>query len=202
MNILSSIDLPRYDFTAVGNMNILSSIHLPHYDFTVLGNIISIFVSMFAIFFIFLISYSTVRVFEIREKEEKFIEHEIALYAEHVTEHERSMHEAKGASRNPRWDKVLNLVFSANSANWRLAVIEADSMLDALMDQMSFKGENLGEKLKNADRDRFYGLSLAWEAHAVRNKIAHEGSSFNLSGNEAKRVITLYEQIFREFGYI
>ena len=62
--------------------------------------------------------------------------------------------------------------------------------------------ENLGEKLKSANQDTFRSLSAAWEVHIIRNKIAHEGQEFELSQHEAKRVITLYEQIFREFGFI
>ena len=75
-------------------------------------------------------------------------------------------------------------------------------MLDSLMTQLGFKGESLGEKLKSADRDKFRSLTSAWEVHTLRNRIAHEGLSFTISHYEAKRVIALYEQIFREFGYI
>src|SRR3989344_3650101 len=40
------------------------------------------------------------------------------------------------------------------------------------------------------------------QAHAVRNKIAHEGAAFMLPEREAKRVVGLYEAVFREFKYI
>jgi hypothetical protein len=75
-------------------------------------------------------------------------------------------------------------------------------MLFDLLVQLNFKGESLGDKLKSANRDNFHSLSLAWEAHNIRNKIAHEGSSFELPLREAKRVISLYESIFQEFGFI
>ena len=93
-------------------------------------------------------------------------------------------------------------LFSQHASDWKLAVIEADSMLENLMGQLGFAGENLGDKLKSATQESFKRLSSAWEAHAVRNRIAHEGASFELSQHEAKRVIALYEQIFREYGYI
>jgi hypothetical protein len=178
----------------------LPHIALPH--FTVLGNILSVLLSIFAIYFIFLISYCAVRIFEIRKKEKEHLEHEIALYAEHKKEHKNSLGASEERSKNMRWNKVLQLIFSENSANWRLAIVEADSMLDTLMSQIGFKGENLGERLKNADRDRFDDLTLAWEAHNVRNKIAHEGSSFEVSKHEARRVIAIYETIFRGFSFI
>src|SRR3989338_7210346 len=96
----------------------------------------------------------------------------------------------------------LYVFLSINENDWKLAVIEADSMLFDLLTQMGFKGENMGDKLKEANQSNFRSLNLAWEVHNIRNKIAHEGSSFELSLHEAKRVIALYEQIFQEFGYI
>jgi len=108
----------------------------------------------------------------------------------------------KYLSENERWRKVLDYLFSANGADWKLAVIEADAMLEALLDQLGFKGETFSDKLKTADPEKFHSLPAAWEVHAIRNRIAHEGSEFSLSQHEAKRVVALYESIFRQYGYI
>ncbi len=156
----------------------------------------------FSLFFITIISYTTIRMFEIRKKEHKHLEHEIAEYARHQAEKEKKIQQGEEVSRNPRWLKTLSYLFSQHSSDWKLAIIEADSMLEDLMDQMGFKGETLGDKLKGATQENFRGLSSAWEAHTIRNRIAHEGLTFELSQHEAKRVIALYEQIFREYGFI
>ena len=107
-----------------------------------------------------------------------------------------------GVSQNERWNKTLTYLFSDSSSDWKLAIVEADAMLEDLSRDLGFKGDSLGERLKMANQDNFRGLSSAWEAHAVRNRIAHEGLNFELSHHEAKRVIALYEQIFRNYGYI
>ena len=75
-------------------------------------------------------------------------------------------------------------------------------MLEILLDQLGFKGESLGDKLKSANQENFPYLTIAWEVHTVRNRIAHEGLSFEISHHEAKRLIALYEQIFHSFGFI
>ena len=155
-----------------------------------------------SLFFLSLVSYSLVRMFEIRKKETKHLEHEIAEYAHRQAEREKKLQEREGVSKNERWTKTLSYLFSQHSSDWKLAVIEADSMLENLMDQLGFKGENLGDKLKGANQDNFRNLSSAWEVHTIRNKIAHESSAFELSQHEAKRVIAIYEQIFRDFGFI
>lgn len=155
-----------------------------------------------ALFFITLISYCIVRLLEIRSKENKHLKHEIAEYAHKEAERLKKLQGEEGGSKNARWIKTLSYLFSQHSSDWRLAVIEADAMLESLLDQMGFKGENLGEKLKTATTQNFRGLNSAWEVHTIRNRIAHEGAAFPLSQHEAKRVIAIYEQIFREFGYI
>jgi hypothetical protein len=155
-----------------------------------------------AIFFLAIICYSIVRLLEIRKKEHAHLHHEIEEYAHNKAEYEKRLKEEVGGSKNERWGKTLDYLFSQHGSDWKLAIIEADSMLEDLLDQMGFKGENLGEKLKSANQDNFPQLSTAWEVHTVRNKIAHEGLAFELSQHEAKRIIALYEQIFHAYGFI
>jgi len=140
-------------------------------------------------------------VLEIRKKEKEHLEYEIAEYAHHQEEKAKAS-DGSGNFRNERWEHVLEYLSSSNPSDWKLAVLEADTMLEDLTDQMELSGENLGERLKVADREKFKTLDDAWEAHIIRNKIAHEGSQFDLSQHEANRVITLYENVFREFGHI
>ncbi|OIO29901.1 hypothetical protein COX93_02565 [Candidatus Nomurabacteria bacterium CG_4_10_14_0_2_um_filter_30_12] len=158
-------------------------------------------VSIFAVFFIAIIVYTTIRMFEIRKKEHEHLHHEIAEYAHNQALKEKEI-QFSGVFKNERWKKVLDYLFSINENDWKLAIIEADLMLFDLLIKLGFKGETMGDKLKEVDRDSFRSLNSAWEVHNIRNKIAHEGSSFEISLHEAKRVIALYEQIFQEFGYI
>ena len=175
----------------------------PSYHVPYLGNGIKLAFAFLSIFFIFIITYTFIRMLEIRKKEHEYLHHEVHEYAQkHKIEEMKKWERGGGEFFNKRWNVVLEYLFSENSGDWKLAVIEADGMLDALLDQLGFKGENLGEKLKSANQESFRSLSYAWEVHIIRNKIAHEGSDFELSQREAKRVIALYEQIFREFGYI
>jgi len=42
----------------------------------------------------------------------------------------------------------------------------------------------------------------AWEAHKVRNKIAHEANRYEISKGKAEQTIKLYEKVFKELGYV
>lgn len=132
----------------------------------------------------------------IQKKIDALMEQEEELYKERAAAY------AQGGAANPRWQEILELVNSDNPGNWRLAVIEADVMLDDLMKRLGYLGDTLGERLKSVDSATFASLQQAWEAHRVRNQIAHEGSDFVLTQREARRVIDLFRQVFQEHGVI
>jgi hypothetical protein len=103
---------------------------------------------------------------------------------------------------NSRWAQVEKHLESENQNDWRLAIIEADIMLDELVKSMGYQGDSLGERLKGVEQSDFTTIDAAWEAHKVRNQIAHAGSDFILTQREARRVLALYRQVFQEFQYI
>ncbi|MFA6177860.1 MAG: hypothetical protein WC694_03135 [Candidatus Paceibacterota bacterium] len=155
-----------------------------------------------AMFFLTIICYVIVRMLEIRAKEHKYTHDEIHEYAHKKEQEEKKKREESRGSKNERWVKTLSYLFSQHASDWKLSIIEADSMLESLMEQLGFRGETLGDRLKMANQENFPNLTIAWEVHTIRNRIAHEGLNFEVSQHEAKRVIALYEQIFHEYGYI
>lgn len=100
---------------------------------------------------------------------------------------------------HPRWAIVEGYMSSTTEALWRIGVMEADNMLREVLLDRGYVGEDVGEMLRSA---HFKTVNLAWEAHLVRNKIAHEGSNYTLTEREARRVFTLYESVFLELKAI
>jgi hypothetical protein len=103
---------------------------------------------------------------------------------------------------NENWERIQSHINSPNPSDWRLAILEADIALDEILNKIGVPGDTIGDKLKNVERSDFTTIDSAWEAHRIRNRIAHEGADFDLNEREARRVIALYEQVFREFHYI
>jgi len=99
-----------------------------------------------------------------------------------------------------KWEVILDHANSDNQAEWKLAIIEADNVLDELLKEIGYGGETLGDRLQSLDGSTFRTLSGAWEAHKLRNTIAHE-QGLELSRRDAKKAIKLYEDTFRELGY-
>ncbi|MDE1924810.1 MAG: hypothetical protein KGH79_01360 [Patescibacteria group bacterium] len=111
-------------------------------------------------------------------------------------------HDDTQTPRNPRWEHVLGLAGSSLESDWRRAIIEADIMLDNLLTERGYRGESLGDKLKNANPLQFTTLDLAWKAHKVRNDIAHRGATLSLTSRDARATIDMYRRVFEEFDYL
>jgi hypothetical protein len=103
---------------------------------------------------------------------------------------------------NERWMHIVQLLQSHNQNDWRQAIIEADIILEEMLEKMGYDGVTIGDKLKNVEPSDFLTLNQAWEAHKVRNRIAHMGMEFKVSHAEAEKVINLYQEVFDEFYYI
>lgn len=103
---------------------------------------------------------------------------------------------------NPKWQRVIDHVESTNENDWRLSILEADILLDDLLDTLGLPGDTMGDKLKAVNKGDFQTIDNAWEAHKVRNQIAHEGSDFVLTQREARRIVELYRAVFEEFKVI
>ena len=141
------------------------------------------------IFFIGAIVYCTVRLNQIREEEEPQYE---TIEPEKEEDH----------VEHSRWKHVLSLADGSQESDWRQAIIEADIMLDDVLRAREYPGDTIGERLQTIKPVKFPALEGLWEAHKVRNQIAHEGSAFDLSETLAHRTIARYEVVFREFKAI
>lgn len=101
-----------------------------------------------------------------------------------------------------RWQEIKDRLDSQNSSDWKLAVIEADSLINDILKKAGKEGENLGERLKNIEPSDFDNLQNVWEAHKLRNRIAHEPADFKLEKFEAERAIRQFEEALKELKYI
>lgn len=110
-----------------------------------------------------------------------------------------AMHDAP---KNARWENVVDLANSTHESDWRRAILEADSMLAELLTARGFPGEDIGEQLRGINPEHFATIDMAWEAHRMRNRIAHDGESFVLTERDVHGTIDQFKRVFEEFDYI
>lgn len=127
------------------------------------------------------------------------VEHE-GFHALEAESHAAVPHEQ--AAKNPRWEAVEILAGSPNESDWRRAILEADIILGLLLTERGYVGASIGEQLKNANPLQFTTIDSAWEAHRMRNALAHLGEAFPLSDRDTRATVEQYRRVFEEFGYI
>ncbi len=137
------------------------------------------------------ILYCTVRIMQIRR-------------IEHANFHRHAHHAPpEDVPRTRlRWNRIMEHANTEDEHQWRLAILEADILLNELLDVLGYKGEMMADKMKMVNRANFNSIDEAWEAHKVRNRVAHEGSESPLSEREKNQVISQYARVFKEFGFI
>lgn len=104
--------------------------------------------------------------------------------------------------KNERWERVEQYMASLNVSDWKIAILEADNILDDVIERMGYKGANLGERMKTIEASDFPYLEEAWQAHKMRNTIAHKGTDYELTRSEAEQTINIYHRVFKELGYL
>ena len=97
------------------------------------------------------------------------------------------------------WEYVeLHLLQNADV----LAVSEADKVFDAALRLKRFRGESLGERLKNAEKAFPYDLyQQIWSAHKLRNRLAHEVGA-NVSRPEAQLAVSTFRTALTYLGVL
>lgn len=161
-----------------------------------------VFSTLLVIAFITLILYVIVRMYEIRKEDEKkkqVIPVPMTTLAVRGTS---SAGEVGGVIKNDTWFSIRERLLSENNSDWKLAIIEADIYLDKVLDDKGFHGDTTGDKLKQVTPDKLPSIQLAWAAHMVRNRIAHQGAAFVLTRPEARRLLSYFETVFTELGVI
>ncbi len=148
------------------------------------------------------IIYTKIRLSQVRSSEEKFYKEQSISKEGRKLLGLAGHEQTTGSAHEGRWKGVMSAVSSENSNDWRQAVLEADIMLDDAITSKGYTGDGVGEKMKQVQKGDINSIDDAWEAHKVRNRIAHDGADFDLSQREAKRAVGLYEKVFKELGYI
>lgn len=125
----------------------------------------------------------------------------------HHHEHEKykaiPVEEEEAEGRMVQWKVVLEHVISENPAEWKLAILEADNMLDEILEEQGYLGDTLADKLKAMSSTRLASYNEVWEAHKLRNQIAHGGAmEMDLTKKMARDAVAQFGNAFKELGVL
>ncbi len=104
----------------------------------------------------------------------------------------------KGMQR--RWVQIAEMLDQPGELSRKMAVLEADKLLDTALKSLAMSGETLGERLKFAQY-KYPELRDVWWAHRIRNQLAHE-ASYHLEAGMAKSALKAFEKALKRLGAI
>lgn len=98
-----------------------------------------------------------------------------------------------------RWVRIQRLMGGGDEYSWHKAIIEADNILDAILQKIGYDGATMDERLARAQEGQIPHLEDARKAHNVRMYFDHD-PSYRISREAAEKVIEIYERIFTTLG--
>lgn len=98
---------------------------------------------------------------------------------------------------NSKWQEIVAKAESESEKEWKLAIIEADALVDLVLKRSGYRGETMLERLKAVLPENLSSLTQLWEAHKIRNQIAHN-PEFILPQKEMIKILKIYKLVLKE----
>lgn len=99
-----------------------------------------------------------------------------------------------------RWKEIEAHAASSNTADWKLALIDADALIDDILKRARYQGKTMGERLKQIEPSDLDHLADLWEAHKLRNRIAHEAE--RIDRRDMERAMEQYRSVLKELKFL
>lgn len=96
-----------------------------------------------------------------------------------------------------QWQNIEQLQNQGGSG-WQLAILEADKLLDQALKAAGYPGQTMGDRLKDA-RSAFRSNDHVWQAHKLRNRLAHE-TNVQLNSIVVSRALRQFKAGLKDIG--
>lgn len=98
------------------------------------------------------------------------------------------------------WLKIEQKLQRDDVSSYHLSVLNGDKLVDRALKERGVRGATMGERMKN-NKDVWTSRNNVWEAHKLRNRIAHE-SDVSVGYDEARRALAGFKQALKDLGAI
>ena len=100
-----------------------------------------------------------------------------------------------------KWEKIIKRFERGSESEIKLAILEADDLLNEILERMGYSGETLGEKLKRVKKTVLPSLEEILEVHKIKSDIVHDPSYF-LNFEQAKKILEIYKKVLSDLEAI
>ncbi len=107
----------------------------------------------------------------------------------------------EGMKMANEWKKIEERGRDEDEAERKLAVIEADNLLERSLERMGFKGSNLEEKLNQVSIDVLPNLNEVRAVHRSKRDIIYD-PNYDLTQDETERILLVYRKSLEDLQII
>jgi hypothetical protein len=98
-----------------------------------------------------------------------------------------------------QWNRIINRTESGLEADYKLAIIDAEDLLNETLENQGYEGKDFEDSIKKAGSLLEQNVNELLSAHEIRNSIVYN-PDFKLSADVAKKTLEVYESAVNEIG--
>jgi hypothetical protein len=95
------------------------------------------------------------------------------------------------------WTSIVHRANTGTPENLRWAVMEADALVDHVLRQRGVTGESMSERLQNARWAGSKIIDKVFDAHRLRNELAHT-PGYQMSSQQAEKALFSFRDFLKE----
>jgi hypothetical protein len=100
-----------------------------------------------------------------------------------------------------KWEKIMIRLEGDNVGQYKLAILEADKIVDEILEGMKLKGANMAERLEKANPAQIINIEALQKSHKIRNHIIAE-PDFVMTKEETKETIKPFQEFLEHLEYL
>lgn len=100
-----------------------------------------------------------------------------------------------------QWAKIMKQLDKESKAEWKIAIIEADNLLDSILKRGGQSGKTKKERLEGLTADIVPNIEELKEVRKIKNDII-KNSDYKLEHIEARRILEIYRETFSHLGLL
>lgn len=99
------------------------------------------------------------------------------------------------------WKKIMKRLETGLESEYKLAIIEADVMLEQVLERMGHIEPTIEEKINKVTPSDIPSVNELKVTREIRNDVIHD-PDYDLSQEKSKEVLSVYEKAFKELNIL
>ncbi len=121
-------------------------------------------------------------------------------FSENIKEY-KSFKPDWGIKIEHNWEEIKKNANHEKEAERKLSIIEADDMVDNILGQLGYQGQDLIEKLEGLNKDIIPLIEELKEAHRIKRDLVYDPNK-SIDKKETERLIGYYEETIKDLQII